>query len=211
MPAVSPPSAEESPAPAPYDHANPRTPLSTADARRPLDIAGAVAPPRQSTEAILLGDAFRQLRSVGGDPRAALRSLDAYERRFPHGVLRAESRVARAEALIALDRRREALPVLEALDDEDGSGLTRSVRMTRAELRVDAGRCASAQHDLDVILTTGAEAGDAIGGRALYFRATCRLRAGEVGPAREDLGRYLRFHPDGELSAAARRALHSQP
>jgi hypothetical protein len=179
------------------------------DVRQPGGVPVAVASSHARNEASILGEAFRQLRS-GGDARAALRSLDDYDRRFPGGQLRGEARVARAEALIALDRRLEALPVLEGLhDDDDGGGLTRHVRLTRAELLFDAGLCPSALQDLDLIIAAGV--GDAVGGRALYFRAACQLRAGQLGSARDDLTRYLSLHPSGDLSDAARRAIESLP
>jgi len=202
IPEESAPAAVGAPLPSPA----PQGPAG--EDRQPGGAQAAVASAHARNEASMLGEAFRQLRS-GGDARAALRWLDAYDRRFPGGQLRGEARVARAEALIALDRRAEALPVLEGLRDDDGGGLTRYVRLTRAELLSEAGRCQSARHDLDVVIATGA--GDAVGGRALYFRAACQLRAGALGPAREDLERYLSLHPGGDLSAAARRAIEALP
>jgi tetratricopeptide (TPR) repeat protein len=164
----------------------------------------AVAPRAESD---LLVDAFRQLRSEG-DASGALHALDDYDRRFPGGVLRTEARTARAEALMALDRRQEAFPLLEGIAEGDAA-LTRDVRVTRGELYAEAGRCAEATRDFERALVLADD--DALGARALYGRASCRLRAGELPAARADLQRYLVLHPDGASAPAARRALESMP
>ena len=160
----------------------------------------------ETVGAAQIADAFRDLRSRG-DAAAALHSLDQYDRRFPNGVLHAESRVARIEALLLLDRRREALGLLETAGA--GAALTRDARVTRGELLVDANRCADATRDFDALLA--ARDDDAAGGRALYGRASCRLRGGNNSGARGDLARYLSLHADGPSAAAARRALAGLP
>jgi tetratricopeptide (TPR) repeat protein len=158
-------------------------------------------------ESDLLADAFRELRTQG-DASGALRVLDDYDRRFPRGVLRSEARTARAEALMAQDRRQEAFPLLVGIGEGDAA-LTRDVRVTRGELFAEAGRCAEAIRDFERALVIADD--DALGGRALYGRASCRLRAGELPAARADLRRYLALHPDGASAPAARRALESMP
>ena len=140
--------------------------------------------------AAIIADAFRDLRSRG-DAEAALRSLDQYDQRFPNGVLRAESRVARVEALLMLDRRPEALQLLEAIGP--GGALTRDVRVTRGELLLERDRCTDAIRDFDGVLA--ARDGDPAGGRALYGRASCRLRGGDVAGARADLTDICRCTP----------------
>jgi hypothetical protein len=160
-----------------------------------------------ATEAGLLAAAFRQLRSAG-DASTALRSLDEYDRRFPAGLLRAEAKIARAEALIALGRRSEAVPVLSGIEDSGGA-LSRPVRITRAELLAENGRCVEALADFDGLLSSAAP--DGVTGRALFGRASCRLRGREETAARRDLERYLSLFPDGELAAAARTALGAPP
>jgi hypothetical protein len=162
-----------------------------------------VVPPAEESEVV--GTAFRELRT-NGDAAAAMHALDEYDRRFPAGVLRGEARIARAEALMAQDRRRDALPLLAALDDDE---LTRAVRITRGELYAEAGRCADAVHDFDRVLAGPAD--DLVGGRALYGRASCRLKSGAVAGARTDLETYLALHADGAFATAARRALDSLP
>ena len=166
-----------------------------------------VVPALEPSEATALSAAFRELRTAG-DARAGLRLLDDYDRRFPAGTLRGEARIARAEALIALGRRREALPWLEGIE-ASGTTPTRDLRITRAELLAEAGRCPEALGDFDVVLTSISR--DGAMGRALYGRASCRLRAGEIAAARVDLQRYVATFPDGPAVGAARRALESKP
>ena len=211
----SPPAATASPTvePAPAEIPPPMPPPSTAPARVAVGAApGPSVPargasPGDATEADLLGRAFRQLRSQG-DATGALRTLDQYVVRFPRGALAGEARIARAEALIALDRRAEALPVLETIE-QGGGVLTRDVRVTRGELRATAGRCVLAEEDFAAVLAVTDE--DAAGGRALYGRASCALLAGDNETARRDLTRYLILHAGGALAPVARRALDSLP
>jgi len=210
-PAAAEPPAAPAPSVAPADLApapsapSRVTPGSAATARdRPSARLARSVP---SSEASVLDSAFRQLRA-SGDASAAMRSLDEYDRRFPDGALRSEARVARAEALLMLDRRAEALRWLEELDG-DGNPLTRDVLISRGELRAEDGRCPDALRDFDAVLV--ARASDLPGGRALYGRASCHLRAGDFPAARRDLTRYLSLHPSGPFAAAARRALESLP
>ena len=165
------------------------------------------APPRAPGEADVLAGVFHDLRA-SGDAAGALRALDEYERRFPGGALRNEARIARTEALLALDRRRDALPLLDGLE-EAGEAPTRDVRIARGELLAESGRCAQAVRDFDAVLASGDA--DSAAGRALFGRASCRLRAGQADLARQDLSRYLVTHPDGPFAAAARRALGLRP
>jgi len=198
--------APPAPARAPVASAPAQVAPSAAEAHRPAREHRAAEEASESVGAAIIADAFRDLRSRG-DAAAALRSLDEYDRRFPDGVLRAESRVARVEALLTLDRRAEALRLLEAAGP--GGALTRDVRVTRGELLVESDRCADAVRDFDAVLA--ARDGDPAGGRALYGRASCRLRRGDTPGARADLTRYLSLHAGGPSAAAARRALAALP
>ena len=163
----------------------------------------AEAPPATPTEAAALAIAFRKLRA-DGDPAAALDALDAHDRAFPTGWLRPEADLARAEALLALGRPDEALPLLEKSTD----AVTRSVRLTRGELFAQASRCPRAVDDFTDVLR--ARADDELGERALAGRAACRLRAGRGEAARQDLERYLRLFPRGPHADEARRLLTSR-
>jgi len=190
--------APEAPAATPPPEA-PRAPAvapSSITARPSVSVRHSPEPAPPSSEAQVLGDAFRELRTRG-DAAAALRALEEYDRRFPAGALRSEARVARAEALLALDRRRDALPSLEGLE-ASGATPTREVRVTRGELLAEAGRCPDAVRDFDAVLAAGER--DAAGARALYGRASCRSRAGDGERARQDLRRYLLLHPGGPFA-----------
>jgi len=102
-----------------------------------------------SDEVALVRDALERLRGEK-DAAAALRLLDEYDRRFPHGLLRDEAAVTRIEALLALGRDSEALQRLEALAP---ALLDRSprLRVTRGELRAAQGRCPDALVDFAVV------------------------------------------------------------
>jgi len=209
-PVVAPPaSAEERPV-APLVEAPPANQLASVDGGpRARSQRARVAPtvpsldPAAHSEAAEIATAFRQLRSAG-DPAAALRTLDRYQVDHPTGALRSEARVARAEALIELGRRREALPLLDEIDGRSGPP-TRNVRLTRAELHAEMGQCRRARADFDV-LADGDELDDTRA-RALSGRASCRRSAGDAAGARQDLETYLRLFPGGPFAAVARRAL----
>jgi hypothetical protein len=88
-------------------------------------------------------------REKNGD--AALSLLDAHERRFSHGALSVESKIARAEILLALTRRDHALRVLDSLGLA-GLPRARELETLRGELRAEAGRCRDARADLSRVL-----------------------------------------------------------
>jgi hypothetical protein len=176
-----------------------------ASPRRPEEGArrGAREDERGATsEASLLARAFHAAR-VDRDGDAALRALDERERRFPNGVLANEARVARVEALLALGRASAALPLLLEIRDQS-QGLTRGIRLARAEILSELDRCREAATDFDELVA--AEIRDDADERARYGRAACHLRAGETAPARRDLERYGELYPDGRFIAAVRRA-----
>jgi predicted Zn-dependent protease len=154
-------------------------------------------------EAQLLARAFRHLRG-DGDASAALASLDERDRRFGAGPLGAEAALARAEALLLLGRATEALPVLLAIRGER-AGQTPAARATRAELLARANRCGEAEADFTALLATGAPA--VTRERALYARASCRLRGGQPSAAIPDLQGYLTEYPEGRFAPAVREAL----
>jgi hypothetical protein len=59
--------------------------------------------------------------------------------------------------------------------------------------------------DFDQLLAPGAPGRP--NERALYGRASCRLRAGDSGGARNDLQRYLAIYPHGRFHADVTAAL----
>ncbi len=186
--------ARASAAPAPEVAPTPAPP--PAEAR---DIA-----PTRATEAGMVAEALSQLRQQR-DPRAALVTLDAYARTFPHGVLETEAVRTRVEAVIRLDDRKAALALLDAmpgLSDEPGTDLL----LTRAELRAAGGRFREALADLTHVVE-GEGGAPAASERALYGRAVCLGRLGEDDRARADLRAYERRFPNGRFATEVRRLL----
>jgi hypothetical protein len=171
------------PIPAPFEpeYAQPSEPAPAAGAR-PLPTARRIARAENSpasasplpegalsVEARSLADALARWRR-DGNAEAALALLATHERRFPSGALWVESRVARAEILLALSRREQALAVLDSL------GLAnlpraRELQTLRGELRAQAGRCQDARADLSPVLSRTAT--DDFGKRAARALATC--------------------------------------
>jgi hypothetical protein len=149
-------------------------------ARRTLRVEPAVAlraslaedPPVESpfsAEARSLANALARWRR-DGQGEAALALLVAHERRFPRGGLSVESRIARAEILLALDRRDQALAVLDSLT-LTGLPRARELETLRGELRAHAGRCREARADLSRVVA-GNEADD-LSRRAARALAIC--------------------------------------
>lgn len=191
--------AEAPPAPAP-----PALPPSLKAARVPVpDLRPLVEPPPVPAadapdEARLVARAFRHLRSEG-DAKAALAALDERDHLFGAGALATEAALARAEALLLLGRTDDALPILVGLR----TGLTRDVRVARAELLAKAKRCSEAMADFDVALGGAPVTRE----RALYGRASCRLQTARPDGAEADLNDYLREYPQGRFAPAVREAL----
>ncbi|HET6281329.1 MAG TPA: hypothetical protein VFH73_10190 [Polyangia bacterium] len=168
-----------------------------------------LAAPRASSgsppdgELALIATALRRLRT-DDDPRGALATLDEHGARFPAGSLKREATLARVETLLALDRRGDALRVLdgEAIGDLPRA---RAVRATRGELRAELGRCADALKDFDGLLSSNHR--DEYAERALYGRAACRARGGDAARVRADLTLYQTLYPHGRFAAEVQRLL----
>jgi hypothetical protein len=199
------PAAPKSPRPTPRTAAPPAnvTPIFE-PAPLPASEASRAATPAASDEALLMARAFRRLRNEG-DARGALAALDERERRFGAGAFETEAALARAEALVLLDRGDQALPILLSIRDPH-AGLTPEVRVTRAELLARAKRCDEAVADFELVLATGAP--PATRERALYGRASCRLQGAAPDRARADLEQYLVDYPNGRFAPAVRAALN---
>jgi hypothetical protein len=166
------PAATESPPPAPPRAAPTSRPLPAprrlARVESPAAEA-AVAEGALSVEARSLANALAHWRR-GGHALAALTLLDEHDRRFPHGALAIESRVARAEILLGLSRKQQALAVLDSLPLAN-LPRARELETLRGELRAQAGRCNEARADLrHVMASTKA---DALGKRAARALAAC--------------------------------------
>lgn len=88
------------------------------------------------------------------DGRAALATLDAHDRQFPAGHLMPESRLLRAEILLAEGRELQGLALLDRLT-LSGSPRARELFTVRGELRIKQGRCREGKADLDEVLAKG--------------------------------------------------------
>jgi hypothetical protein len=156
--------------------APPSTPPSRPQPRRVAHVETAPSPEPPalaegalSVEARSLANALERWRR-DGKAESALALLDAHDRRFSGGALRVESRVARAEILLALSRKEQALAVLDGLSL---AGLPRSRELStlRGELRAQAGRCPEARADLARVLTSTKT--DDLGKRAIRAMSSC--------------------------------------
>jgi hypothetical protein len=77
----------------------------------------------------------------------------------------------------------------------------------RRKLRADKGRCRVALSDFDRLLVGGSKT-DTLTERALFGRAGCLARSGDVESARRDLERYLAEFPAGQFAGRARTMLN---
>jgi len=162
-------------------------------------------------ESRLLSSALRTLREAK-DPRAALALLDDYESKFPHGVLRNEATATRLEAFLALGDRKSALELLVSFAPSGLSGLPRGreLRVLRAELLADEGRCTEALADFEESLD--ASAADPLAERIMFGRASCWLTLGKRAEGIRELQRYLQLFPKGRFATEVARVLHeSEP
>jgi|WetSurMetagenome_2_1015567.scaffolds.fasta_scaffold174681_2 hypothetical protein len=167
----TPPSAEAPPSIEALPRAVPRRlarPESAAPLRSPI-AEPTLAEGALSIEARSLAEALARWRR-DGQAEAALALLAAHERRFPQGGLAVEAKVARAEILLALGRRDQALAVLDALTLAN-LPRARELETLRGELRAGAGRCRDARFDLSRVLASGG--GDDLGVRAARALASC--------------------------------------
>jgi tetratricopeptide (TPR) repeat protein len=156
-------------------------------------------------EAGLLRQALSALRR-DHDARRALALLDNYDWRFGQGALALEATSARAQALLQLGDNARALELLDRLPlwQERHTG---ELRVIRGELRSLSGRCQEALSDFDDVLRAGAGKATSEVARALFGRASCRARTGDLAGAEQDRQRYLKEFPKGP----AARQLTSPP
>jgi hypothetical protein len=148
--------------------------LSSDRQRRPTEER---APEPDGSSAKPLADAIRALRTEHA-PVHALALLDEHRAELARGSFGHEALLVRVEALLALHREAEVLMLLDATALADVAA-SRSLRITRAELRAAAGRCAEALEDFELVLTRTADA------RAVRGRDACRKRVAGQGNPRD--------------------------
>jgi hypothetical protein len=177
-----------------------------------IEIAPPPAPPPSTPapsalreETALVASALHRLRE-GNDAAGALALLDEHDRRFgTAGLLGDEVSATRIEAWLRTDQHARALSVLDGRVLRP-AGAARALLAARADLRAEAGRCAEARADFDLLLAGGG-VDDAIEERALFGRASCLSREGDAAAARVELEQYLSRFPAGAFAARARAAL----
>ena len=163
-----------------------------------------------AAEQALLGDVLKAMRKQR-DPRTALAILDEYARRFPGTGLAPEAAMLRAEALLGLGRKAEALSELDGL--ALGSMPNQDERFVlRGELRAAAGRWQAAREDFERVLSAALSSGKDtrsrdVKERALWGRASARSQLGDEAGARADLARYLQIFPSGRFATQATATL----
>jgi tetratricopeptide (TPR) repeat protein len=200
--AAAPPREELAPAPeeilAPA--LSPPPPQRRREARSPM------APPPLG-EQDLLRTALARLR-IERDPAGSLDALDEQAERFPGGALAPEALALRAEALVQLGLRREALRVLDdpLLAVMPGAEARRALH---GELLAALGRWREARRDFDRVIAAGSDQ-HALE-RALWGRAAAHEQLGDPVGERADLRQYMRRFPRGRFSARAAAALEQMP
>jgi tetratricopeptide (TPR) repeat protein len=165
-------------------------------------------------EHTLLARVIHQLR-VEGRAAEALIDLDDYSVRHPAGLLAPEAAALRAEILLKLGRKPEAIRTLSELLGMPLPG-NEERRVLRGELLASQGSWRGASVDFDQALlraqgTTDSRQGSSLVERALWGRAVARNHLGEDPGSRADLTEYLRRFPHGAFAVQAARALDRNP
>jgi hypothetical protein len=140
---------------------------------------------------------------VRHDPESALAGFEAYAFAHPRGLLRGEAVVGQIEALILLERDREALALLDVMNSTRFSKVPRSanLRLLRAELLEKLDRCPEALPVLEEYQRSSTPA--PWYERALIAQASCRVALKDTEGGREDFQRYVREFPKGRFAPRA--------
>jgi hypothetical protein len=138
-----------------------------------------------------LAEALHSLRTDHA-PGAALALLDSHSAELTQSTFVHEAMVLRVEALLDLKRSGEALALLDSKSLSNVAA-SRTLLLTRAELRAAAGRCAESLADFDLLLARAQRPDEP----ALYGRAVCRSRMGDKLGAQADFEFYRREFPKG--------------
>lgn len=156
-----------------------------------------------AAETQLLKAALEQL-NLERNPATALHTLEAYEQRFPSGLLSREAAFTRIEALVAAGRTSDALEWVDLLQAKAASPLPRAGELSilRGELLAEQRRCKEALAALPQELPSGN-----LDERAFILRARCHADLGDTERSRAELNRYLEEYPQGRFAPQARAEL----
>lgn len=146
--------------------------------------------------------AVRALRA-DKNPASALAALDEYRGQYRHGRFAVEATILRVDAMLALGRRDEALPMLDGLDLSRVPGGTER-QLQRGELRAQAGRWDEARADYDRVLANGSERDSSLLERAASGRIEACRHLGDEVEARRAAALYLRRFPHGRFAPQAK-------
>jgi hypothetical protein len=199
-PSAAPSGSAASVWPGPVDESRPSAlafpPVATG-AAIPAPTNPLLAPPQAAKQSAgqHLTEAIRLLR-VEHSPAAVLRYLDARDGELAKGGFEHEALILRVEALLALGRRGEVLRLL------DGASLTdvaasRTLLVTRGQLRAAANRCGEGVGDFDLVLARSRQ----VDRQALIGRALCRKQLGDSAGMRTDVQRLRSEFPTEALPA----------
>ena len=136
-----------------------------------------------------LSEAIHALR-VEHSPGTALFLLDRHATQLGKSTFAHEALLVRVEAMLALGRKAEVLRLLDGVALTDVAA-SRSLLVTRGELRAAANRCADGMGDFDLVLARSRQADR----QALFGRAVCRKKLGDSVGAQADVERYRREFP----------------
>ncbi len=174
---------------APVTPAPTRSAWPTIAPSQPQPVASSGGRPRGGAR--WLAEALQSLRADHA-PGAALALLDLHADELTQSAFVHEAMVLRVEALLDLKRSGEALELLDGRSLSDVAA-SRTLLLTRAELRAAAGRCAESLIDFDLVLARSRQPNE----QALYGRAVCRSRTGDKLGAQADFRLYQRQFPTG--------------
>jgi hypothetical protein len=164
-------------------------------AAKPTATPPVVAPGAQNA-AKYLNQAIRALR-VEHSPKNTLALLDQHSAEL-HQAFAHESLLLRVDAMLALGQQTQVLWLLDGMSLPN-EATSRTLLVTRGQLRAAANRCPEAIADFDHALANGGQPSKP----ALLGRALCKDRLGDSAGAQLDRQRLRQEFPDDPAAKAA--------